>query len=49
LCKASSAGSVFNERIKGRYEFRFDPDRRRFGPKAWRSRNRDPALRTFRP
>lgn len=32
LCKAESAGTFFNEQIKGRFAFRRDPDRRRFGP-----------------
>ncbi|MBE1526888.1 hypothetical protein GGC65_001344 [Sphingopyxis sp. OAS728] len=32
--RAASAGSFFNERIKDRYRFRRDPERRRFGPKA---------------
>lgn len=32
LCAAPSAGSFFNEHIKGRFECRRDPERRRFGP-----------------
>lgn len=34
FCRAASAGSFFNERIKDRYRFRRDPERRRFGPNA---------------
>ena len=34
FCRASSAGSFFNERIKDRYSFRRDPARRHFGPNA---------------
>ena len=34
FCSASSAGTFFNERIKDRYHFRRDPERRRFGPNA---------------
>ncbi|BBF70965.1 KTSC domain-containing protein [Sphingomonas bisphenolicum] len=34
LCKASSAGAFFNEQIKGRFQCRRDPERRRFGPNA---------------
>lgn len=34
FCRAPSAGSFFNERIKDRYSFRRDPARRRFGPNA---------------
>jgi hypothetical protein len=32
LCKAESAGTFFNQEIKGRYRCRRDPERRRFGP-----------------
>ncbi|WP_188761487.1 KTSC domain-containing protein [Sandarakinorhabdus glacialis] len=32
LCKAASAGTVFNEQIKGHYRCRRDTDRRRYGP-----------------
>jgi hypothetical protein len=32
LCQASSAGTFFNEVIKGRFACRRDPERRRFGP-----------------
>lgn len=34
FCRASSAGSFFNEHIKDRFSFRRDPARRRFGPNA---------------
>ena len=34
LCQARSAGSFFNERIKGHFRFRRDPGRKRFGPNA---------------
>ncbi len=34
FCKAGSAGSFFNEQIKGRFPCRRDPERRRFGPNA---------------
>ncbi|MEJ7935569.1 KTSC domain-containing protein [Sphingobium sp. AN558] len=34
LCKANSAGAFFNEQIKGRFQCRRDPERRRFGPNA---------------
>jgi hypothetical protein len=34
FCRAASAGSFFNERIKDHYRFRRDPERRRFGPNA---------------
>ncbi|MCE7798132.1 KTSC domain-containing protein [Sphingobium sufflavum] len=34
LCQAGSAGSFFNEQIKGRFPCRRDPERRRFGPNA---------------
>ncbi|XVJ64341.1 MAG: KTSC domain-containing protein [Sphingopyxis sp.] len=34
FCRAGSAGSFFNERIKDRYRFQRDPGRRRFGPNA---------------
>lgn len=34
FCRSSSPGSFFNERIKERYRFRRDPERRRFGPHA---------------
>lgn len=34
FCRAASAGIFFNERIKDRYRFRRDPERRRFGPNA---------------
>lgn len=34
LCKATSAGAFFNEQIKGRFQCRRDPERRRFGPNA---------------
>jgi hypothetical protein len=34
LCKAASAGTFFNEHIKGRFRCRRDPERRRFGPNA---------------
>jgi hypothetical protein len=33
LKSAGSAGRYFNECIKGRYRCRFDPDRKRFGPR----------------
>lgn len=32
LCKAGSAGAFFNQRIKGRFRCRRDPERRHFGP-----------------
>ena len=32
LCKAKSAGSVFNETVRGRYPGRRDPGERRFRP-----------------
>jgi hypothetical protein len=48
LCKASSAGRVFNAWVKGRYHCHFDPDRRRFGPKADRARNIDPSCELCR-
>ena len=34
FCRAGSAGTFFNERIKDRYRFRRDPALRRFGPNA---------------
>lgn len=34
FCRAASAGTFFNERIKDRYRYRRDPARRRFGPNA---------------
>lgn len=34
FCRAASAGTFFNERIKDRYRYRRDPERRRFGPNA---------------
>lgn len=34
LCRATSAGTFFNEQIKGRFACRRDPERRRFGPNA---------------
>lgn len=34
FCRAGSAGTFFNERIKDRYRFSRDPGRRRFGPNA---------------
>lgn len=34
FCRAASAGTFFNERIKDRYRFRRDPGKRRFGPNA---------------
>ncbi|WP_093313630.1 KTSC domain-containing protein [Sphingomonas jatrophae] len=34
LAAAQSAGRYFNEAIKGRFEGRFDPARRRFRPQA---------------
>jgi hypothetical protein len=34
LCAAGSAGTVFNERIRGHFRCRRDPERRRFGPNA---------------
>ena len=34
FCRAGSAGTFFNERIKDRYRFRRDPELRRFGPNA---------------
>jgi hypothetical protein len=43
ICEANSAGRVFNTWIKGRYECRFDPERKRFGPKAWPRGNPDPS------
>jgi hypothetical protein len=32
LCAAPSAGTFFNEQIKGRFSCRRDPERRRFAP-----------------
>lgn len=32
--KAASVGAFFNERIKGHFRCRRDPERKRFGPKA---------------
>lgn len=32
LCAASSAGAYFRDSIKGRFECRFDPARRRYRP-----------------
>ena len=32
LCGAASAGRYFRDRIRGRFECRFDPARRRFRP-----------------
>jgi hypothetical protein len=32
FCRAPSAGTFFNAQIKGRYGFRRDPARKRFGP-----------------
>lgn len=34
LCKATSAGTFFNEQIKGRFQCRRDPEQRRFGSNA---------------
>jgi hypothetical protein len=34
LCSAASAGTFFNEHIKGHFRCRRDPERRRFGPNA---------------
>lgn len=34
FCRAASAGTFFNERIKDRYRFRRDPELRRYGPNA---------------
>lgn len=34
LCKAASAGTFFNDHIKGRFRFRRAPERRRYGPNA---------------
>lgn len=34
FCRAGSASTFFNERIKNRYRFRRNPERRRFGPNA---------------
>ena len=34
LRDAPSAGRYFNERIRGRYRCEYDPDRRRYGPRA---------------
>ena len=34
FCRAASPGAFLNSQIKGRYDFKFDPARRRFGPKA---------------
>lgn len=34
FCQAGSAGTVFNEQVKGRFHWRRDPERRRFGPNA---------------
>ncbi|MDO7841909.1 KTSC domain-containing protein [Sphingomonas immobilis] len=34
FCQAASAGTFFNEQIKGRFRCQRDPDRRRFGPNA---------------
>lgn len=37
FCDAPSAGTFFNEKIKGRFRWRRDPERRRFGPMADRA------------
>ena len=34
FCKAASPGAFLNSQIKGRFDFKYDPARRRFGPKA---------------
>lgn len=34
LCKAASVGAYFNTQIKGRFQCRRDPERKRFGPNA---------------
>lgn len=34
FAKAQSAGRFFNEAIKGRFEYRFDPERKRYRPSA---------------
>lgn len=34
FCKATSAGAFFNDQIKGHFQCRRDPERRRFGPNA---------------
>jgi hypothetical protein len=34
LCKAASVGTFFNTQIKGRFQCRRDPERKRYGPKA---------------
>jgi hypothetical protein len=34
LCKATSVGSFFNAQVKGRFQCRRDPDRKRYGPSA---------------
>jgi hypothetical protein len=34
FCSAASAGTYFNEQIRGRFRCRRDPERRRFGPNA---------------
>ena len=34
LKAARSAGRHYNSRIKGRYRCRYDPERKRFGPRA---------------
>lgn len=34
LCKAVSVGTFFNTEIKGRFQCRRDPERKRYGPNA---------------
>ncbi|MBV1690341.1 KTSC domain-containing protein [Novosphingobium sp. G106] len=34
LCQAASVGAFFNTRIKGRFQGRRDPERKRYGPGA---------------
>jgi len=34
--RAASPGAFLNSQIKGRFDFKYDPARRRFGPKASR-------------
>ena len=36
FCRATSPGSFLNSHIKGCFGYKFDPARRRFGPKASR-------------
>ncbi|WP_293699850.1 MULTISPECIES: KTSC domain-containing protein [unclassified Sphingopyxis] len=34
FCRAGSAGAFFHERVRNRFRFRRDPERRGFGPNA---------------